>query len=131
MRLLLALRRLSFDCVNSPRAFASVVAFSVLVVLLVLFALRGGGVVSSGVLLGRLVCRLVLGEELVRLVVSSRCNVVMLSCRLAFRLVWSSRPCVSWCSSRGGGVLLAMLSRRDVGRIVVCLIGIAIVVIIG
>lgn len=91
---------------------------------------RGGGIVSSGVLLRRLVCRLVLGEELVRLVVSSRRHVVMLSCRLAFRLVWSSRPCVSWCSSRGGGVLLAMPSSRDVGRIVVCLIGIAIVVII-
>lgn len=65
---------------------------------------RGGGIVSSGVLLRRLVCRLVLGEELVRLVVSSRRHVVMLSCRLAFRLVWSSRPCVSWCSSRGVGV---------------------------
>lgn len=71
---MLALRRLSFDCVNSPRAFASVGAFSVLVVLLVLFALRGGGIVSSGVLLGRLVCRLVPG-----------------------RRAFASRLLVSWC----------------------------------
>lgn len=77
---------------------------------------RGGGIVSSGVLLRRLVCRLVLG----RWAFASR---LLVSCG---RLVCASRAVllVGVRFAATGRCLLVMPSCRYVTRIVVCLIGI-------